>query len=688
MANTILDIHAPVESSASQGRVPPQAVDVEKAVLGAMLIDKEAAPKALELLDPTSFYNPTNQKLFQSMVSLFEKGEAIDAVTVVEELRRRGQLNPVEDPAYVTELTMNMTSSANVDYHARIVLEKALMRSLISASTSVASRAYNDTEDALDLLDEAEAAIFQISERRLKKTFTPINRALHETFAMLEEIHGKHSGVTGVPSGFPLLDEKTGGFQNSDLIIVAGRPSQGKTALALSICRNAALHPEKRTSVAIFSLEMSEQQLIIRMLSAEARVNAHQLRTGKLPDENWKYLSRNVGRLAEAKIFIDDTPALSILELRAKARRLKAEHGIGLVVVDYLQLVQGPKSAESREREISMISRSLKALAKELNIPVVALSQLNRALEARSDKRPVLADLRECVTGDTLVILSDGRRVPIRDLVGQQVEVLSVSGEGRIVRASSDAVWSVGRRRVSAVRLASGRYIKATDGHRLYTIKSWRGVKDLRVGDQLAIAKELPGIESQRAAWLLDDPVILAPPTEYGICLSELSASYLSRSGSEVQPVRTSARNQMSITELPRNSGSIDFAVSDLFWDRIVGIEPAGEEEVFDLTVPGTASWLADGIVSHNSGALEQDADVVIFVHRPETYNIKETKDVDGTTMDAEGIAEIIIGKQRNGPTGFTLLTFVKDYAGFERRAPRNLETFLPPPVEEPEPPF
>ncbi len=483
MANTILDIQAPVESSASQGRVPPQAVDVEKAVLGAMLIDKEAAPKALELLDQASFYNPTHQKIFQSMVSLFEKGEAIDAVTVVEELRRRGQLNAIEDPAYVTELTMNMTSSANVDYHARIVLEKALMRSLISASSSVASRAYNDTEDALDLLDEAEAAIFQISERRLKKTFTPINRALHETFAMLEEIHGKHSGVTGVPSGFPMLDEKTGGFQNSDLIIVAGRPSQGKTALALSIARNAALHPEKRTSVAIFSLEMSEQQLIVRMLSAEARVNAHQLRTGKLPDENWKYLSRNVGRLAEAKIFIDDTPALSILELRAKARRLKAEHGIGLVVVDYLQLVQGPKSAESREREISMISRSLKALAKELNIPVVALSQLNRALEARADKRPVLADLRE-------------------------------------------------------------------------------------------------------------------------------------------------------------------------------------------------------------SGALEQDADVVIFVHRPETYNIKETKDVDGTTMDAEGIAEIIIGKQRNGPTGFTLLTFVKDYAGFERRAPRSLESYLPPPSEEPEPPF
>lgn len=495
MADGIIDIQAPPEFPPAAvsppsvppaaGRIPPQAVDVEKAVLGAMLIDKEAVPKALEVLDAPSFYNPVHQKLFGSMVALFEKGEAIDAVTVVEELRRRGELNPVEHPGYVTELTMNVTSSANVEYHARIVLEKALMRSLISAASSVATRAYSDTEDALDLLDDAETKIFQISERRLKKTFTPINRALHETFAMLEEIHGKHSGVTGVPSGFPLLDEKTGGFQNSDLIIMAGRPSQGKTALALSVARNAALHPEKRTSVAVFSLEMSEQQLIIRMLSAEARVNAHQLRTGKLPDENWKYLSRNVGKLAEAKIFIDDSPALSILELRAKARRLKAEHNIGLVIVDYLQLVQGPKSSESREREISMISRSLKALAKELNIPVIALSQLNRALEARGDKRPVLADLRE-------------------------------------------------------------------------------------------------------------------------------------------------------------------------------------------------------------SGAIEQDADVVIFVHRPEMYNIKEIRDVDGTTIDAEGIAEIIIGKQRNGPTGQTLLTFVKEYAGFERRAPRGLESYLPPPpsVIEGEPPF
>ncbi len=466
------------------GRVPPQAVDVERAVLGAMLIDKEAAPKTFDILDTSSFYNPAHQKIFGAMVALFERAEPIDAVTVLDELRRRGTLNPVEDPAYLTELTMNISSAANVEYHARIVLEKALMRSLITSTTEIASRAYQDHEDALDLLDQAEAGIFQISERRLKKTFTPINRALHETFAMLEEIHGKHSGVTGVPSGYKNLDDLTGGFQKSDLIIIAGRPSQGKTALALSIARNAALHRERPAGVAVFSLEMSEQQLIIRMLSAVAKVNAHALRTGRLPEDSWKHLSRNVGKLAEAKIFIDDTPSLGILELRAKSRRLKAEHDIDLIIVDYLQLVQGPKNAESREREISSISRSLKALAKEINTPVIALSQLNRAVESRTDRRPMLADLRE-------------------------------------------------------------------------------------------------------------------------------------------------------------------------------------------------------------SGAIEQDADVVLFVHRPETYGLQTISDEEGTTMSSEGVAEIIIGKQRNGPTGTARLQFHKEYAGFELLAPVNFEALAPAPTAiEEEPPF
>jgi replicative DNA helicase len=391
---------APVNTSmmlqaVSGGRIPPQAVEVEKAVLGAMLIEKEAVPKAIELLDSACFYSPMHEKYFRAMASLFEKGDPIDAVTLVEELRRAGELNAAEDPANIADLTMNTTTAANIEYHARIVLEKSLMRSLITASSVVATRAYSDTEDALGLLDEAEATIFQISERRLKRSFTPIKKAIHETWEMLESIHGKHEGVTGVPTGFHELDKMTGGFQNSDLIIVAGRPSHGKTAFALSLGRNAAVDRHKPTGIAIFSLEMSEQQLVVRLLSAEAKVSAQKLRTGTLPPNDWKNLSRVVGRLAESKIFIDDTASISVLELRAKARRLKSEHNIGMVIVDYLQLVQGPKNSESREREISWISRSLKALAKELNVPVVALSQLNRSVEVRGDKRPMLADLRE-----------------------------------------------------------------------------------------------------------------------------------------------------------------------------------------------------------------------------------------------------------------------------------------------------
>ena len=379
--------------SLGEGRVPPQAVDVEMAVLGAMMLDKGAIAKAIEILDDTSFYKPAHQRIFAAMTGLFEKSEPVDLITLVEELRRRAELDKVGGEYYLTELTAKVTTAANIEYHAHIVLEKALMRQLISSSSEVVGRAYSETEDALDLLDEAEQKIFQISEQRMKKSFVSMNTAVHQTMEMIESIHGKHSGVTGVPSAFTELDNYTGGFQRSDLIVVAGRPSQGKTALVLSIARNAAILHD--VPVGFFSLEMSAQQLVLRLICAEARVDAHSVRTGRLPEDEWRKLSTSVGKLYKAKIFIDDTPALTVLEIRAKARRLKAEHNIGMIVVDYLQLMQGPKNSQSREQEISTISRSLKALAKELNIPVLALSQLNRAVELRGDKRPVLADLRE-----------------------------------------------------------------------------------------------------------------------------------------------------------------------------------------------------------------------------------------------------------------------------------------------------
>ncbi len=377
----------------SSGRVPPQAIDVEMSVLGAMLLEKEAISRSLEILDETAFYKPSHVEIFKAIIALFERNEAADSITVVEELRRMGKLDVVGGPLYVSELTMRVTSAANVEYHAKIVLEKALLRNLISTSTEITSRAFNEQDDALDLLDEAENKIFQISEKRMKKTFVPMKEAVFSTMEMLESIHGKHSGVTGVPSGFTALDSMTGGFQNSDMIIVAARPSMGKTAFVLSLARNAAIDHGK--AIGFFSLEMSSQQLVMRLICAEARVDAQSVRTGRLPEEQWRNLSTRIGKLYNAKIFIDDTPALSILELRAKARRLKAEHDVSMIIIDYLQLMAGPKNAQSREQEISQISRSLKALAKEINIPVIALSQLNRAVETSSDKRPMLSNLRE-----------------------------------------------------------------------------------------------------------------------------------------------------------------------------------------------------------------------------------------------------------------------------------------------------
>jgi len=383
------------EVTSGEGRIPPQAVEIEEQILGAMLLDKEAIARVIEVLDQEAFHAERNRKVFQAIVQLFEKGEPADSITVAEELRRRGELDAAGGEAYLVELTMKVSSTANVEYHARIVLEKAIMRSLISESGKITARAYNQTEDAFDLLDQAEQSIFRISEARMKRNFVSMDKAVHDTLEMLESIHGTHSGVTGVPTGFRDLDTLTGGWQNSDLIIVAGRPSSGKTAFALSLASNAAMHKSKPTSVGIFSLEMSIQQLVMRLLCATAKVDAHAVRTGRLPEDDWRRLSLGAGRIAKAQIFIDDSASLGILELRGKCRRLKVEQGIGLVIVDYLQLMQGPRNAENREKEISAISRSLKALAKELNIPVVALSQLSRAVEGRQDKRPILSDLRE-----------------------------------------------------------------------------------------------------------------------------------------------------------------------------------------------------------------------------------------------------------------------------------------------------
>ena len=380
------------------GRVPPQAVEIEEAVLGAMLIEREAATIALQLLRPEDFYKPANKHVFETLFNLYERGNPLDILTVESELRDKNLLDVVGGGGYLADLTRSVSSAANIDYHAQIIAEKAVKRNLILNCNEIIKAAYDTTSDANDVLDSAEQKIFEIANAKARSNATAISDILKDTLGYLEELRGKPEGVTGVPSGLD-VDRYTSGWQNGDLIIIAARPSMGKTAFTLTAARNAALHPDEslQANVAIFSLEMSAQQLVQRFLTMEARIDAQAARTGRVKDEDFKRLIDAASRLFTANIFIDDTPSLSVMELRTKCRRLKSEHDIGMIVVDYLQLMTAnSRDIGNREQEIATISRGLKSLAKELNVPVIALSQLSRQVEQRGgDKRPQLSDLRE-----------------------------------------------------------------------------------------------------------------------------------------------------------------------------------------------------------------------------------------------------------------------------------------------------
>jgi len=377
------------------GRQPPYSAEAEQAVLGAMLLDGDAALRGTELLDDAMFYREGHRRLFRAMHGIIERGGVIDPVTLRDEVDRRGELEGVGGIEYLSYLLDVVPTAANIDYHAKIVRDKALLRRLIEAATGIVQEAYEAKRLADEVLDSAEQKIFLVSETRKTEGFVRLKELLWPTMERIESLHAGGQSITGVPSGFADLDDKTAGFQNADLVIVAARPSMGKTALCLNIAQHAAI--EKGIPVAIFSLEMAKAQLVQRLLTSEARVDAHRLRQGMLKDADYALLARAAGILSSAPIWIDDSAALTPLELRSKARRIKAEHNVGLIIVDYLQLMRSPDQAENRVQEISAISRALKALAKELDVPVVALSQLSRAPEQRGGehRRPQLSDLRE-----------------------------------------------------------------------------------------------------------------------------------------------------------------------------------------------------------------------------------------------------------------------------------------------------
>lgn len=375
--------------------IPPQAVEAELAVLGAMMLDRDSIAKGLEIIDGSCFYMSQNARIFNCMVALYDRNEAVDLITLTEEMRKQGELESVGGAVYIENILSSVATSANIEYHARIVLEKSTLRKLIEASTQIVSEAYNGQADVAELLDRAERKIFAISGSKLRQGFVAMEDIVKDSFELVEQLYQQKRYVTGLETGFKDLDTMTSGLQNGEFIVIAGRPSMGKTSFAVNIAQNASVR--HKIPVAMFSLEMTKEQLMLRMLCSEARVRSQSVRTGYVGKSEWGKLTRAAGTLHDAPFYIDDSPDLNVLEMRAKARRLKAEVNIGLVIVDYLQLIRGHGRAENRQQEMSHISRSLKALAKELSIPVIGLSQLSRAVEQRErkEKRPILSDLRE-----------------------------------------------------------------------------------------------------------------------------------------------------------------------------------------------------------------------------------------------------------------------------------------------------
>lgn len=375
-------------------KLPPQNTEAEMAVLGCMLIEEDAIGVSVEHLTPEDFYKDAHQKIFSSIISLYDQRKAVDLITLIEKLKNEGTLDAVGGGAYLTALTNVVPTAANVAHYARIIKEKKVLRLLINHATQIVTEAYETEDTVADVLDRAEKMIFEIADKRIgQKGFIPIKDIIKDSIETIDRLYQNKAHVTGVPTGYTDFDIKTAGLQNSDLIIVAGRPSMGKSAFVLNIIEHASIL--EKIPTAFFSLEMSKEQLVQRLLCSHARVDAHKVRTGYLSPSDWPLLTTAAGKLSQAPIFIDDTPGISVLELRAKARRLKAHNNIGLVVLDYLQLMRGAGSEESRQQEISEISRSLKALARELDVPVIGISQLSRAVENRMDHRPQLSDLRE-----------------------------------------------------------------------------------------------------------------------------------------------------------------------------------------------------------------------------------------------------------------------------------------------------
>ncbi len=480
---------------AAGGRVPPHNLEAEASVLGSLMLDRNAIVRVADFLRPDDFYLDHHAQVYRAALNLYDRTDPIDLLTLAAELERMRVLERIGGQVFLAELESRVPTAANVEYYGHLVEEAATKRKLIGAGGRITALGFDESTPAGQALDTAESVIFNIAEGRITQDFVALKDVLKTTWDQIEQIHKDQSVISGVPSGFNDLDAKTGGFQKSDLIIVAARPGVGKSALTLNIAQHASI--QHKVPVAIFSLEMSEQQLVTRLLCSEASVDSYRLRTGLLKDAEWPRIAAAMGALSEAQIYIDDSPSVSVMEMRTKARRLKSANNLGLIIVDYLQLMQG-RNAENRVQEVSDISRSLKSLARELQIPVIACSQLSREPEKRPDHRPQLADLREsgCLTGDTPVYLPDlGLYRPIAELVGQAgVRVLALNlGSWKLEPRYVRNAFSTGRKAVFRLETEAGEIIRATGNHKFLTISGWRRLDELKIGTRVARPRALPG---------------------------------------------------------------------------------------------------------------------------------------------------------------------------------------------------
>lgn len=488
---------APVE------RVPPHNLDAEVSVIGSMLLSKDAIAEAVEHVRAEDFYRGAHRTMFEAALSLYDRGEPVDSVSLAEELKRLGRLEDVGGQVEIAEIVHRVPTPANAAYYARVVAAAAMKRRLIDAGSRISQLGYDDTQDAEASVDTAENLVYQLSTHGRVGEITPLKELLTAGFEMIEQLHENQSALTGLPTGFTDFDNLTSGLQPGNLMILAARPSMGKSTMVVNIATHVSV--KARKPAAIFSLEMSQMELVQRILAGQARVDSDRLRTGKLRESDWPRLSEAFGKLADAPMFIDDTPDVTMMEIRSKCRRLKQQHGLELVIVDYLQLMQSPQHVESRVQEVAQFSRGMKILAKELNVPVIALSQLSRKPEDRVDHRPQLADLREsgCVPGDTRVWRADtGEEVPIGELAATDepdVWVWSVGADYRLTPARLAAAFPTGVKRVFRLRLRSGRRVTASANHPLLTFDGWTRLDELAVGSRVAVPRQVPEPQSAEA---------------------------------------------------------------------------------------------------------------------------------------------------------------------------------------------